>query len=79
MSTEQRIIDLESRAAYQDKLIEDLDGVIREFSARVEKQLRKVPQHVALKVMTWVDEVEEAGLEEVRKIPGYKDHPHEYR
>ena len=36
MSLEERIVELESRAAYQDKLIEDLDEVIREFSNRVE-------------------------------------------
>ena len=37
MSVEKRIVDLEFRTAYQDKLIADLDEVIREFSARVER------------------------------------------
>ncbi|MDH3629219.1 MAG: SlyX family protein [Acidobacteriota bacterium] len=36
MSLEKRIVDLEVRAAYQDKLIAELDGVLREFSTRVE-------------------------------------------
>ena len=36
MSFERRIVDLEIRSAYQDKLIADLDEVIREFSTRVE-------------------------------------------
>ena len=36
MSLEKRIVDLEVRVAYQDKLIEELDQVIREFSTRVE-------------------------------------------
>jgi uncharacterized coiled-coil protein SlyX len=36
MSLEKRIIDLEVRTAYQDKLIAELDEVIREFSTRVE-------------------------------------------
>ena len=36
MSLEERIVDLEVRAAYQDKLVAELDEVIREFSARVE-------------------------------------------
>ena len=36
VSLEQRIVDLEVRGAYQDKLIADLDEVIREFSTRVE-------------------------------------------
>ena len=35
MSQEKRIIDLEVRTAYQDKLIADLDEVLREFSIRV--------------------------------------------
>ncbi len=37
MSLEERIVDLEVRAAYQDRLIAELDEVIREFSARVER------------------------------------------
>jgi uncharacterized coiled-coil protein SlyX len=36
MSLEQRIVDLEIRAAYQDKLIGDLDDVLREFATRIE-------------------------------------------
>lgn len=36
MSLEQRIVDLEVRAAFQDKLIGELDEIIREFSTRVE-------------------------------------------
>ena len=36
MSQEQRIVDLEVRAAFQDKLLTELDEVVREFSARVE-------------------------------------------
>ena len=37
MSIEKRLVDLEVRAAYQDKLIAELDDVIREFSTRVER------------------------------------------
>ena len=36
VSLEKRIIDLEIRGAYQEKLIADLDEVLREFSTRVE-------------------------------------------
>jgi len=36
MSLEKRIVDLEVRTTYQDKLIAELDEVIREFSTRVE-------------------------------------------
>ena len=37
MSLEKRIVDLEVRTAYQDKLIADLDEVLSEFSIRVER------------------------------------------
>jgi proteic killer suppression protein len=46
-----------------------------ELSARAKKQLRKVPVHVADKLMAWVASVEAKGLEEVRKLPGYHDEP----
>ncbi len=36
MSLEKRIVDLEVRAAYQDKLIGELDEVLNDFSTRVE-------------------------------------------
>lgn len=36
MSLEERIVELEVRVTYQDKLIADLDAVLREFSTRVE-------------------------------------------
>ena len=34
-----------------------------------------LPRHIASKLQLWVDDVEECGLEEVRKIPGYHDEP----
>ena len=39
------------------------------------KDILKVPKHVRTKLFGWVDDVEERGLEEVRKIPGYHDEP----
>jgi len=42
MSLEKRIVDLESRAAFQDKLIADLDEVVREFAIRVERLEREL-------------------------------------
>lgn len=36
MSLEERIVELEVRATYQDMLIVQLDEVVREFAARVE-------------------------------------------
>ena len=37
MSLEQRIVDLEIRGSYQDKVTGELDEVLREFSKRVER------------------------------------------
>ncbi len=34
-----------------------------------------MPRHVAVKLQDWVEDVEDRGLDEVRKIPGYHDEP----
>ena len=39
------------------------------------KDIKKVPLHVRTKLFGWVDDVEERGLEAVRKTPGYHDEP----
>jgi SlyX protein len=39
---EERIIALETRIAYQDRLVDTLDEVVREFTARVETLERKL-------------------------------------
>jgi proteic killer suppression protein len=41
----------------------------------VKKSLHKVPLPIKKKLFTWVAAVEERGLNEVRKIPGYHDEP----
>lgn len=46
-----------------------------EFSNNAKKQLRKVPGHVQSKLMYWVTQVQDYGIEEVRKIPGFHDEP----
>lgn len=49
MSLEKRIVDLEVRAAFQEKLIAQLDEVLREFADRVERleaQLVELKQSV---------------------------------
>ena len=40
-----------------------------------EKQLRRLPRHIVDNLMIWVAAVENDGLEEVRKVPGYHDEP----
>lgn len=39
------------------------------------KQLHKVPRHIVDKLLGWVRLVEQEGLEETRRIPGYQDEP----
>lgn len=34
-----------------------------------------MPLHIRTKLLGWVDDVEERGLEEVRKVPGWHDEP----
>jgi toxin HigB-1 len=45
------------------------------LSKKAEKDLATVPTHVALKLQDWVEDVEERGIEAVRKVPGYHDEP----
>jgi proteic killer suppression protein len=46
-----------------------------EISRSAERDLRRVPRHVVVKLMGWVAAVEDQGLKEVRRIPGYHDEP----
>jgi proteic killer suppression protein len=46
-----------------------------ELSKRARKQLQKVPRYIVENLAAWVDDVEDRGLEEVRKISGYHDEP----
>lgn len=46
-----------------------------EVTISVKKNLHKVPLPIRKKLFTWVAAVEERGLYEVRKIPGYHDEP----
>lgn len=46
-----------------------------ELSTLTRKQLKKLPAHIVISFQNWVEDVEERGLEEVRKIPGYHDEP----
>lgn len=45
------------------------------LSSLVRKQLRKLPAHIVINFQNWVEDVEQRGLEEVRRIPGYHDEP----
>ena len=41
----------------------------------VQKQLKKLPEHVVTKLIAWAQSVELKGLREIRKIAGYHDEP----
>ncbi len=48
---------------------------IVQLSKRAKKDLLRVPEHVAVHLTKWVEDVEHRGVEEVRKIHGYHDEP----
>jgi proteic killer suppression protein len=39
------------------------------------KELKKLPFYIVRKLLAWVDNIENNGLNEVRKVPGYHDEP----
>ncbi len=45
------------------------------LSSRAKKELRSIPSFIVRKFQKWVDDIEESGLEEVRKRPGWHDEP----
>lgn len=45
------------------------------LSKNAERDLKKVPQHIKIKLAAWIDDVGERGLREVRKTLGYHDEP----
>ena len=46
-----------------------------EVAVSVKKNIHKIPLPIKKKLFTWVAAVEERGLYEVRKVPGYHDEP----
>ena len=46
-----------------------------ELSNGAIKDLASIPDHVAVKLQDWVEDVEDRGLEVVRNVPGYHDEP----
>ena len=45
------------------------------LSKRAQKDLKKIPSYIQILFQDWLEDVEDRGLEEVRKIPGYHDEP----
>ena len=46
-----------------------------DLSKSARKDILKVPFYVVRKLQDWVEDVEDRGLHEVRKIPSYHDEP----
>ena len=46
-----------------------------QISEKAKKALRKIPVFIAVKLQDWIEDVEERGLETVRKTLGYHDEP----
>lgn len=46
-----------------------------EFATKVKKKLRYLPKYIVANLLDWIEEVEDKGIQEVRKIPGYHDEP----
>ena len=45
------------------------------ISRRAKKEISKLPRHIVEALTAWIDDVEDRGLYEARKIPGYHDEP----
>lgn len=45
------------------------------ISRQAERDLKKVPLQIALKLQIWIDGVKNEGLREIRKRPGFHDEP----
>lgn len=45
------------------------------LTKKIVKEMYLIPNYVLYKFKTWVQSVQEIGLEETRKIPGYHDEP----
>lgn len=46
-----------------------------EITKKANRDLQKVPSYVVVKLNSWIQQVGEEGVSEVRKIPGYHDEP----
>jgi proteic killer suppression protein len=65
-------LDLYTKMVYI-KIMEDIYNV--KLSAKANKDLKKVPLPIAIKLQSWIEAVGQRGLNEVKKIPGYHDEP----
>jgi len=52
-----------------------VDINIVRLSKRAKRDLDTIPQNIVIKLMAWVASVEDRGLSQIRRIPGYPDEP----
>lgn len=45
------------------------------LSKRAQKEIRRLPRYIVESLASWIEAVENDGLEIVRKLPGYHDEP----
>lgn len=45
------------------------------LNKKAQRQIKKVPTHIADKLTVWIATVEDDGIMETRKLPGYHDEP----
>ncbi|WP_304511430.1 hypothetical protein [Desulfobacula sp.] len=45
------------------------------LNRKAQKQIKNLPNYILTKLQRWAEDVEEFGIEEIRKIPGYHDEP----
>ena len=45
------------------------------LTSKAKKDLNKIPDYIQIKFYSWAKDVEEFGLAEIRKIPGFHDEP----
>ena len=50
-------------------------GVEIILSKLVQKQVKKAPEHVKNKLKYWITQLDDYGIDVVRKIPGFHDEP----
>ena len=44
-------------------------------SEKAERQLKKIPMHIVLNLLTWIENIKTDGLIKTRKISGFHDEP----
>jgi proteic killer suppression protein len=45
------------------------------LNKKARRQLKKIPNYIRGKLITWMKDVEEHGIAEIRRVPGYHDEP----